>query len=108
MPTGLLGSRDLSAGVSTIVYTVPDEIKYAVMNINVANRSSTTPATISIALTPDGNTPTAQDWIEFEFTIQPRGVLQRTGVLINSGLSVTALANVANVSITATGVEVSN
>jgi hypothetical protein len=106
MPTGLLGSRDLAAGVSTIVYTVPDEVKYAVMTVNVLNRSSSTPANISIALTANGASPTNDEWIEFEFTVQPRGVLQRTGVLINTAISVTALSSTADVTISASGVEV--
>lgn len=108
MPTGLLGSRDLSAGVSTIVYTVPDEVNYAVINVNVLNRSTTTPANISLALTSNGDTPADSDWIEYQFTIQPRGVLQRTGVCINTAISVTALSDIAGVSVTAIGVEVSN
>lgn len=80
MATGKLGAADLSAAVNTTVYTVPLST-FSVVTVSVCNRGATN-ATVRIAVSAT-TTPSASDWLEFDATVLPKGVLERTGIVMD-------------------------
>ena len=81
MASGVLGQQALNATTNTTVYTTPaDTVAYA--NINVVNTNAT-PITVRLALAASG-TPLAAEYIEYDAEIAGYGVLERTGVVLNS------------------------
>ena len=81
MATGKLGAADLSAAVNTTVYTVPLST-FSVVTVSVCNRG-TTSATVRIAVSAT-TTPSASDWLEFDSTVLPKAVLERTGIVMDT------------------------
>lgn len=102
MASGVLGQQALNATTNTTVYTTPaDTVAYA--NINVVNINAT-PIVVRIALAA-GATPLAAEYIEYEAEIAGYGVLERTGIVLNSGKRVVAYSNLSSVSVAVYGVE---
>lgn len=104
MATGLLGQAALAAATYTTVYTVPAG-QFTVLGVSVCNRG-TTVASVRVALAT-GGTPTNAEFIEFEAEIGARGVLERTGIMMNANKQLVVYANNANVSVSAFGIETS-
>ena len=102
MPSGILGQSAPAATTNTTVYTVPANI-HTVTNISIVNRG-TTAVTVRIALAASG-TPTNAEYIEFDTTIPPLGVLERTGLSLQSGKLVVVYASNANTSVSLYGIE---
>jgi len=103
MASGVLGQSALTATTNTTVYTVPAST-LAVVNINVVNRSTSAAADVRIALASTA-TPTTAEWIEFDATIPPRGVLERTGIAMQATEKVIAYSSTANCSVSVYGLE---
>lgn len=103
MASGILGTQSsLLANTLTSVYTVPaDTVAY--MNFNIVNTNAT-PVRVRVALSATG-TPTAAEYIEYNAEIAGYGILERTGIALQTGKRVVALADTANVSISVYGVE---
>jgi hypothetical protein len=99
---GLLASANLSANASTVIYTVPT-LKYSSFSFNVCNRNSV-PITIRIALS-ETSTPSNSEYIEYDVSVKPKGVLERTGVILSDGWNLVAISSLANVSISVYGIE---
>jgi len=103
MASGILGQAALSATTDTTVYTVPAST-LAIININVVNRSSSTAASVRIALASSG-TPLNSEYIEYDASVPSNGVLERTGIAINAGERVVVYASTANCSVNVYGLE---
>ena len=103
MASGILGQAALSATTNTTVYTVPAST-LSIVNINVVNRSSTTAASVRVALAATA-TPQTSEWIEYDASVPANGVLERTGVAINAGEKVVVYASTANCSANVYGLE---
>ncbi len=102
MASGVLGQQSLNATTNTTVYTTPaDTVSYA--NINVVNINATT-VTVRIALSV-GATPLAAEYIEYEAEIAGYGVLERTGIVLDSGKRLVAYSNTSSVTVACYGVE---
>ncbi len=102
MASGVLGQQALNATTNTTVYTTPaDTVAYA--NINVVNINAT-PTVVRIAIAA-GSTPLAAEYIEYEAEIAGYGVLERTGMVLNSGKRIVAYSNLSSVSVAVYGVE---
>ncbi|AOV58603.1 hypothetical protein T040910_098 [Synechococcus phage S-CAM3] len=102
MASGVLGQQALNATTNTTVYTTPaDTVAYA--NINVVNINAT-PIVVRIAIAA-GSTPLAAEYIEYEAEIAGYGVLERTGMVLNSGKRIVAYSNLSSVSVAVYGVE---
>jgi len=102
MATGRLGTANLLAGTNATVYTVP-ATTFAVVTLSLCNRSnSAITARVSLSTTA---TPTADEFVEYDTEIMPKGVLERTGLVMQAGLNLVVQTSSANVSAVAIGIE---
>lgn len=102
MSSGRLGIADLAATTDTTVYTVPAST-LTVATVNVCNRNSTA-VTVRLAVAATG-TPAAGEFVEYDATIDANGVLERTGLVLDTGKRIVARSSAANVSVVVMGYE---
>ena len=102
MASGTLGQSALSAATNTTVYTVPSQ-KLAAISINVVNRGNIA-CKVRLAIAATG-TPANQEYLEYDVTIAPNGVLERTGIVASASKNVVAYCDNANVSVNVYGYE---
>lgn len=102
MASGILGSSDLSANTDTTVYTVPADT-YSVVTVSICNRSSST-AAVRLAVATNA-TPGANEYLEYETSIGPNGVLERTGIVADATKQIVVRSTIANVSAVVMGIE---
>lgn len=102
MATGILGSDNLSTATYTPVYTVPAD-RYCVLSVNIVNRGN---QAVSVRLAiADADIPTNAEFIEYETEILGKGVLERTGIVVDAGKRIVAWTSGANVSAVVMGIE---
>ena len=83
MATGRLGTANItSASTNTTVYTVPAST-FSVVTLNICNRNSSTAATVRVAISTS-TSPGTDEWIEYDTSIVAAGVLERTGLVLDS------------------------
>jgi hypothetical protein len=82
MPTGRLGTANITTTNATTVYTVP-ATTFSVVSVNVVNRSSSAAALIRLAVSSSA-TPSVDEWIEFDSSLVANGVLERTGIVMDA------------------------
>jgi len=102
MATGKLGSADLAANTNTTAYTVPAST-FAVVTVSMCNRS-TTQRSIRVALA-DADTPTSDEWIEFDTSLVGNGTLERTGIVLSAGQRIVVFSNSIDVAAVVYGLE---
>lgn len=104
MATGVLGTQYISsANTNTTLYTCA-ATSYAVLNICLCNQTGSS-VTVKIAVSASA-TPSSGEWIEFSSTIPANAVLERTGVVVQTGKYIVVACNTANaVSANAWGIE---
>jgi len=83
MPTGRLGTANITTTSDTTVYTVP-LATFSVVSVNVVNRSSSAAAQIRIAVATSA-TPAPAEYIEYDASLVANGVLERTGIVMKAG-----------------------
>lgn len=83
MPTGRLGTANITTTSNTTLYTVPSST-FAVVSVNVVNRSSSTSAAVRIAIA-SAATPGNDEYIEFDSSVVANGTLERTGLVMDAG-----------------------
>lgn len=104
MATGRLGTADLVTGTNTSLYTVPADT-FTVVTVSICNRGNQ-PTAIRMAVA-DVATPTNAEWIEYDTEVLAKGVLERTGIVMQAGKILVVRASGANVSAVAFGIETS-
>ena len=105
MATGILGTpADVAATTNTTIYTVPAG-NFAIVSINVTNRSAgTRDVRIALAAT---DTPTNAEWIEYDTEIVANGTIERSGIVIQAGKKVVAYINSTDCTVMVYGIETS-
>jgi len=102
MPSGVLGQVSLAATTYTSLYTVPvSTLTYA--NVNISNRNATS-VVVRVGLTT-GTTPTTAQFIEYDAIIEPNGILERSGLVLEQDRQVVVYSDTANVTVSVYGVE---
>jgi hypothetical protein len=102
MATGRLGTADLAAVTLTTVYTVP-ATTFTVATVSVVNRGASA-ALIRIALASSAS-PTDAEWLEYDVSLSPKGVLERTGIVMDAGKLLVVRSSATGVNVVAYGIE---
>ena len=73
-------------GTDTILYTVPTlpGLNYLICSISLCNRANVAATNVSIAISST-DTPSPSEFIEYNSTIVPKGVLERTQLVASIG-----------------------
>jgi hypothetical protein len=102
MPTGRLGSSDLSAATNTTLYTCP-AATFAVVTVSVCNRGATA-ANIQLSVC-DTATPGNDEFLEFDTSLSAKGVLERTGIVLDAGKLLVVRSSATSVNAVVYGIE---
>jgi hypothetical protein len=107
MPTGRLGTANITTTANTTIYTVPSST-FSVVSVSVCNRNSSTAATIRIAVSGSAS-PNPDEYIEYDTSLVASGVVERTGLVLaaNQNLVVQVSSASPTVSVVAMGIETS-
>ena len=102
MATGILGSGDLSPATNTTIYTVP-ATTFSVVSVSICNRGTSTSA-VRIAVAA-ADTPTNAEFIEYDAQLLPKGVVERTGIVLDTTKKIVVRSTLANCNAVVMGVE---
>lgn len=102
MATGILGTADLAAGTLTTLYTVPSDT-FTVASVSIVNRGNNAVGIrLAVAAT---DTPTNAEWIEYDTTLDPKAILERTGIVLDETKKIVVYSTAVNVNAVAFGIE---
>jgi len=104
MATGILGNADLSAGANTTLYTCPADT-FTIATVSVVNRG-TSAVQVRLAVCDTG-TPNNSEYLEYEASILPNNVLERTGIAMQANKLLVVRSSASNVNALAMGIETS-
>lgn len=102
MATGILGQANPTASTDTTVYTVPAATT-GTFNISVNNTGNLT-AIVNVAIAAAA-TPTAAEYIEWETTLGPGAVLERTAIVAQATKRVVVNCSTSNCAVSVYGYE---
>lgn len=102
MTTGILGQSNPPANTYTTVYTVTAGLA-GTFTISVVNIGAT-PAEVTISLSASG-TPSASEYIEYQTPVAPGQVIERGGIVAQSGKNVVLYCSTNTCSVSIYGFE---
>lgn len=102
MAIGILGQSNPAANTNTVVYTVPASVS-ATVTLNVVNTGSSA-ATVSFAIAATG-TPAASEYIEYLAVLPVGGVLERGGLVAQTGKNFVVNCSTAGCAVSVYGFE---
>lgn len=102
MATGRLGTADLSAATDTTLYTCPANT-FAVVTVSIVNRGASS-ANIRLAIC-DTATPGNDEYLEYDSIIVAKGVLERTGLVLDENKILVVRSSATSVNAVAYGIE---
>lgn len=101
--SGVFGKQNLSATTWTDVVLAPTS-GTRVVTLNVCNRNSVS-VTVRVAVTLSSNsTPGDGDMIEYDVTLPARGVLERTGLVVDAQHKIAVYSSSSGVSAVGYGI----
>lgn len=102
--SGVQGKVSLSATTNTTITTGPAAGRMRTVSVNFCNTSSSS-RTIRLIVAATPTSPAASDYLEYDYTLSAYGVLERTGIVLNSGIGIGAYASGAGISVVCYGVD---
>ena len=102
MANGRLAGVDMPAGTYTQIYEAPADT-FAVVTVSICNRGSTS-SDIRLTLS-ESFPPGDADYLEFDTELLPKGVLERTGIVVAPGQKISGRSSATNVSFVVYGIE---
>jgi hypothetical protein len=103
MTVGVLGRADLAAATITNLYTVPANTQ-AMFSVRVVNRNATA-VLIRIGLSVTAGVQSANEYIEYDYSLAGNQVLEETGLVMQTAGVLTVRSDTANVTAIAYGFE---
>lgn len=103
MASGILGKASLAATTNTTLYTVPATTT-TTLNISVCNQGTSGTARIRLAASATG-TPAATEYFEYDTLVYANNVLERTGIVVETGTNIVAYSDTPNVTVMVWGIE---
>ena len=104
MASGILGQSAPLASTLTSVYTVPGAgTSRAVFNVSMVNTSGN-PIAVRLAIA-SAATPTLSEYIEYDTVLPGNGVLERGGIVAQTGEIVVVFTSAATLSVSVYGYE---
>ena len=101
MASGKFGKAALTAATDTDLYTVPAGT-VATVNVNLCNRAA---AAVKVRIAIRTAALADADYLEYDASLPAGGVLERTGIAMSAGETLTVRAAAAGVSARAHGFE---
>jgi hypothetical protein len=104
MANGVLGAWDLLPGVPQAIYVCNND-QATVLTLNFVNRSNV-PADVRVSIGTGGSVQNAAEFLEFDTQVEPKGVLERTGLIVGPGMYLVVTSDAPDSNANCWGVEV--